>query len=75
MWKRLLILPVLLIIVSWGSIPACADEILDSINEAIEAYKEKEYAEAAESLDYAKQLIQQMRSENIMKFLPEALPG
>ena len=75
MLKRLLILPVLLIIVSWGSIPACADEILDSINEAIEAYKEKEYAEAAESLDYAKQLIQQMRSENIMKFLPEALPG
>jgi len=75
MWKKLLILPVLLIVVSWGSIPACADEILDSINEAIEAYKEKEYAEAAESLDYAKQLIQQMRSENIMKFLPEALPG
>ena len=75
MRKRLLILPVLLIIVSWGSIPACADEILDSINEAIEAYKEKEYAEAAESLEYAKQLIQQMRSENIMKFLPEALPG
>ena len=75
MWKRLLILPVLLIIVSWGSIPACADEILDSINEAIEAYKEKEYAEAAESLEYAKQLIQQMRSENMMKFLPEALPG
>ena len=75
MWKRLLILPVLLIIFSWGSIPACADEILDSINEAIEAYKEKEYAEAAESLDYAKQLIQQLRSESIMKLLPEALPG
>ena len=75
MWKKLLILPVLLIVVSWGSIPACADEILDSINEAIEAYNEKEYAEAAESLDYAKQLIQQLRSENIMKFLPEALPG
>jgi hypothetical protein len=75
MWKRLLILPVLLIVVSWGAIPVCADEILDSINEAIEAYKEKEYAEAAESLDYAKQLILQMRSENIMKVLPEPLPG
>ena len=75
MWKKLLILPVLFIVISWGSTPADADEILDSINEAIEAYKEKEYAEAAESLDYAKQLIQQMRSENIMKFLPEALPG
>jgi hypothetical protein len=75
MWKRLLILPVLLIVISWGSTPAYADEILDSINEAIEAYKEKEYAEAAESLDYAKQLIQQLRSEFIMKLLPEALPG
>jgi hypothetical protein len=75
MWKRLLILPVLLIVVSWGAIPVCADEILDSINEAIEAYNEKEYAEAAESLDYAKQLILQMRSENIMKVLPEPLPG
>ena len=75
MWKKLLILPVLLIVVSWGAIPVCADEILDSINEAIEAYNEKEYAEAAESLDYAKQLILQMRSENIMKVLPEPLPG
>jgi hypothetical protein len=75
MWKRLIILPVLLIVVSWGAIPVCADEILDSINEAIEAYNEKEYAEAAESLDYAKQLILQMRSENIMKVLPEPLPG
>ena len=75
MLKRLLILPVLLIFVSWGPIPACADEILEAMNEAIEAYKEKEYAEAAESLDYARQLIQQLRSENIMKFLPEAMPG
>ncbi len=75
MLKRLLIIPVLLIFVCWSPIPACADEILEAMNEAIEAYKEKEYAEAAESLDYAKQLIQQLRSENIMKFLPEALPG
>ena len=75
MWKKLLILPVLLIAISWGSIPVCADEILDAMNEAIEAYKEKEYAEATESLDYAKQLIQQLRSEGIIKLLPEALPG
>ena len=75
MLKRLLILPVLLIVVSWGAIPVYADEILEAMNEAIEAYKEKEYGEAAESLDYAKQLIQQLRSENIMKLLPEPLPG
>jgi hypothetical protein len=75
MLKRLSILLVLFIVVSWGAIPACADEILEAMTEAIEAYKEKEYGEAAESLDYAKQLIQQLRTENIMKFLPEALPG
>jgi hypothetical protein len=75
MLKKLTILSVFLIVVFWGFTPACADEILDSINEAIEAYKEKEYAEAAESLDYAKQLILQLRSENIMKVLPEPLPG
>ncbi|MGD1973201.1 MAG: hypothetical protein PVH37_21810 [Desulfobacterales bacterium] len=75
MLKKLLIIPVFLIVVSWGAIPACADEILEAMTEAIEAYKEKEYSEAAESLDYAKQLIQQLRSENIMKVLPEPLPG
>ena len=75
MWKRSLILPLLFIVISWGAAPAYADEILEAMNEAIEAYKEKEYGEAAESLDYAKQLIHQLRSEAIMKFLPEALPG
>ena len=73
--KKLLIFSIFLIVVSLGSTAVYADEILDAMNEAIEAYKEKEYVEAAESLDYAKQLIQQLRSENIMKFLPEALPG
>lgn len=75
MWKNLLILPLFLMVVSWGATPVWADEILEAMNEAIEAYKEKEYAEASESLEYAKQLIQQLRSEGIMKFLPEALPG
>ena len=75
MLKKLIIFAAFLIVFSWGVVPAFADEILEAMNEAIEAYKEKEYAEASESLDYAKQLIQQLRSEVIMKFLPEALPG
>ena len=54
MLKRLLIFPAFLIVVSWGTIPASADEILEAMTEAIEAYKEKEYGEAAASLDYAK---------------------
>jgi len=52
-----------------------ADEVLDSINEATEAYNEKEYQEAIESLEYARQLIQQMSSDNMIGFLPEPLSG
>jgi len=54
---------------------AQADEVLDAINEAIEAYNEKIYTEAVESLEYAKQLIQQMTSERLMTFLPEPMEG
>lgn len=54
---------------------AQADEILDAINEAKEAYNEQAYTEAAESLDYAKQLILQKTSEGLMKFLPEPKDG
>ena len=39
-----------------------ADEITDSIEEAMEYYKENNYVEAANSLDYASQLIRQKRS-------------
>ncbi len=52
-----------------------ADEVLESINEAADAYNEKEYQEAIESLEYARQLIQQMSSEGMTGFLPEALDG
>ncbi len=75
MTKKKLAVAVILFVLTWGLTPVYADEIVDSINEALEAYKEKAYVEAVESLDYAKQLIQQLRSEVIMKFLPEALPG
>ncbi len=52
-----------------------ADEITDSIEEAIEYYKEGDYVEAANSLDYASQLIRQKRSGNLEAFLPEPLTG
>lgn len=58
----------------FGSV-VLADEILDTINEATEAYKEKAFTEAVESLDYAKQLILQMTSEELMTFLPEPMAG
>jgi len=52
-----------------------ADEITDSIEEAAEYYKENNYVEAANSLDYASQLIRQKRSGNLEALLPEPLVG
>jgi hypothetical protein len=52
-----------------------ADEITDSIEEAIEYYEEGDFVEAANSLDYASQLIRQKRSGNLEAFLPEPLDG
>lgn len=57
------------------SVPAYADEILEAIKEATEAYNEKAYSEAVESLDYAKQLILQMSSEGLMTLLPKPEEG
>lgn len=54
---------------------AFADEITDSIEEAIGYYKEGDYVEATNSLDYASQLIRQKRGENLKAFLPEPLAG
>jgi len=52
-----------------------ADEITDSIEEAMEYYKEGDFVEAANSLDYASQLIRQKRSGNLEVFLPDPLSG
>jgi hypothetical protein len=52
-----------------------ADEITDSIEEAAEYYKESNYVEAANSLDYASQLIRQKRSSKLEALLPEPLAG
>jgi len=52
-----------------------ADEITDSIGEAMEYYKESNYVEAANSLDYASQLIRQKRSGKLEALLPEPLVG
>jgi hypothetical protein len=52
-----------------------ADEVTDSIEEAIEYYKEGDFVEAASSLDYASQLIRQKRGGNLEAFLPAPLAG
>lgn len=52
-----------------------ADDVTDSIEEALKYYNEGEYSDAADSLNYAAQLIQQKKAEGLESFLPEPLEG
>lgn len=52
-----------------------ADDITSSINEALQYYKNGEYTDAVESLNYASQLIQQKKGSGLEAFLPEPLSG
>ncbi|MFO8086116.1 MAG: hypothetical protein R6U27_17540 [Desulfobacterales bacterium] len=52
-----------------------ADDITDAIDEALEYYKQGEFSPAAESLDYAAQLIRQKKGSQLQDILPEPLAG
>ena len=52
-----------------------ADDVTDSIDEATEAYKSGDVASAVENLNYAVQLLQQMKGDSLAKLLPEPLDG
>lgn len=52
-----------------------ADEVTDTINEALEQYKAGSFNEAAGTLDYAAELIRQRRGQNLKSLLPEPLRG
>lgn len=56
-------------------VPVYADEVIDSINEALHAYQKGDFSEAAGNLDYAAQLIRQKRSSDLKDHLPAPLPG
>ncbi len=57
------------------SATAYADDIKDSINEALEYYSNGELTDAIESLEYASQLIKQHKAKEMEAFLPAPLPG
>jgi len=52
-----------------------ADDVEVSIEEALQFYQSGDYQEAVENLNYATQLIQQMKGEGLEVFLPEPLEG
>ncbi len=52
-----------------------ADDVITSIDEGMEYYREGDYAEAVSSLNYAVQLIQQKKGQSLGKLLPQPLDG
>jgi hypothetical protein len=54
---------------------ARADEVEESIQAALEAYQAGDVAMAKEELDFASQLLSQMKAAGLADFLPAPLPG
>jgi hypothetical protein len=57
------------------SLPALADEVSETLQMALEAYEAGDINAAKEEIDYAAQLITQIKAAGLKEFLPDALPG
>lgn len=57
------------------TLPARADDVEDSIEAALEAYRAGDVKTAKEELDFAGQLLAQMKAEGLRGFLPAPLEG
>lgn len=58
-----------------AALPAAADEVSDTIQSALDAYTEGDVAYATEELNFALQLLKEMRAGDLQSFLPEPLDG
>ena len=66
----------ILLLVLASMVPAAhADDVMDWVNDGIEAYKNKDFSEAITNFEYAAQLIRQMKGEALTDVMPDALPG
>ncbi|MFZ5799713.1 MAG: hypothetical protein C4563_06620 [Desulfobulbus sp.] len=54
---------------------ALADDVTDSLNDALTKYNNGQYTEAITSLNYAEQLITQKKGEALTEVFPEPLAG
>ncbi len=52
-----------------------ADEVTNLIKDALKQYKNGDYVEATNNLDYASQLIRQKKQDQLQSFLPKPLDG
>ncbi|MEC4685584.1 MAG: hypothetical protein VST71_07625 [Nitrospirota bacterium] len=64
-----------LMIVAASVSPTYADEVTDTIKDALQEYRSGKYKAATEDLEYASQLIMQKRAERLQSFLPPPPPG
>ncbi|HUS53075.1 MAG TPA: hypothetical protein VMY41_03610 [Thermohalobaculum sp.] len=56
-------------------VAAQADEVEDALKMALEAYQAGDINAAKEEIDYAAQLVSQMKAAGLSGFLPDAQPG
>ncbi|MEL6643143.1 MAG: hypothetical protein AAFQ79_04350 [Pseudomonadota bacterium] len=57
------------------TVPALADDVTEAINNALEAYNEGDVQFATEELNFALQLLNEMKAGALEGFLPEPLDG
>jgi len=55
--------------------PIVADEVTDTLEESIKAYKDGDYVQVKEDLTYVLELLKQKKGEMLKAFLPDALEG
>lgn len=58
-----------------AALPALADDVEDSIDAALQAYRAGDIKAAKNELDFASQLLGQMKAEGLKAFLPAPLEG
>lgn len=54
---------------------AAADDVVETLNSALKAYEEGDIKYTLEELEYAKQLLQAMKTQDLAAFLPAAPEG
>jgi len=73
--KKLVGVGVVVILALVLVVSACADEVLEEIDYAREAYEEGSYSEAIESFNFVIAQIQSLQVDELRKALPEPLSG
>lgn len=58
-----------------AALPARADEISNTIQEALDFYKDGKFDDAKRSLDFASQMLGQKKADDLKNLLPQAMSG